>query len=278
MPVRERRDDLRSLYTPGSRKYWALKRDSARVLYNALKVNADDEGRLEGDIPDVEALVPRARNVGWTPKSIEKDLDEMVEVGLIERYEVSGRTYISVYQFFEKQNWTGVRSEESRLPSPPSKSQSQSQVADSSRTFQAATPPMEKSFTSPKKEESFREADGEVAQHESGLGATEAYRMAKSIFRRYVGKSMGSIGNRAYEWQELINRHGSDVVVAAVEFWSQDIGKRGRDLRWPIAVFLKQAPDWVAEVIASRTATREDGESEEIATMAKAGRPPAVQM
>lgn len=268
MPVRERRDDLRSLYTPGSRKYWALKSDSARVLYNALKANADDEGLLEGDVEDVEALVPRARNVGWTTKSIGKDLEDLVSVGLIERYSIDSRSYIHVCMFAEKQQWTRVSAEQSSLPQPPSRKETQ--VAVASRSFISATPthPMDGLLPIQTKPESFAAAPPNFERVPGSASrisqsAHTTFINSKTAFRRKVGKSLGSLGNRGSEWERLCEKHTGETVESAVRLWCQELGKGGRDLRWPLAVFLKQAEEWIAEAVAVATSATSDCDSEE---------------
>jgi len=116
--IREKRAVKKSLFTPGSKKYWNLKTEHARVLFVALLTCADDEGRLEGDPDDVKTLIPRAN---WSLEDILSYIKDLDKVELIEYYRVKGHWYIQIMKFWQHQDRHGVMQELSEFPSPPKK-------------------------------------------------------------------------------------------------------------------------------------------------------------
>jgi hypothetical protein len=81
--------------------------------------------------------------------------------------------------------------------------------------------------------------------------ADAAFRQARREFRRYVGKSIGSlsaVGSGAryrVRWCSLVAEHGEEAAVEAVKLWAQELGKGGRNLNFPLAVFLNQASEYL---------------------------------
>lgn len=97
------------------------------------------------------------------------------------------------------------------------------------------------------------EFEGEVENGRSGRSSRKidpesAYSRARSIYRRYVGKSIGQLKFKQSQWNALVDEYG-DAVVAAVAAWSRDIGKRGRNLGYPLAVFLSQCKPYIDEAM-----------------------------
>ena len=111
----------------------------------------------------------------------------------------------------------------------------------------------------------------------AATSATELYGQAKRVYRRYVGKSLGSLGPRAGQWQELVSQHG-DAVLAAVELWAQEGGKGLRNVNWPLAVFLKNAEEFI-EAVKSTTAetAQQENELNSAARAAEEGRRLAIE-
>jgi hypothetical protein len=115
MPIREKRALLRSLFMPGSKKFWSLKTEHARVLFCALLTQADDQGRLEGDPEDVKSMIPRAN---WPLEHIKSYLKDLQRVQLIHYYKVAGHWYVEVINFWEHQDKHGVSQVPSAYPGP----------------------------------------------------------------------------------------------------------------------------------------------------------------
>jgi hypothetical protein len=113
MPVREKRSVLRSLFSPGSKKYWNLKTEHARLLFLVLLTNADDFGRLEGAPEDVKSLIPRS---DWDIKSITTYIVDLKRCGLVLHYKANGEWYIEVVDFWENQDRHGVTQIPSKFP------------------------------------------------------------------------------------------------------------------------------------------------------------------
>jgi hypothetical protein len=112
--IREWRAIRLSLFMPGSKRYWRLKNDLARLLFVVLVVAADDEGRLEGTADDVKVLAPRAN---WTVEEVETALRDMERVNLIVRYHK--KTLIQINNYIEMGIWHGVTGRGSKIPGPP---------------------------------------------------------------------------------------------------------------------------------------------------------------
>jgi hypothetical protein len=73
-----------------------------------------------------------------------------------------------------------------------------------------------------------------------------AYQKAKRAYRRIVGKTMGGLGPKKGEFLRLVEEHGEELVVRAVQVWAEELGPdRCRMLRWPLALFLTQADEFV---------------------------------
>lgn len=116
MPVREKRAVLRSLFSPGSKKYWNLKTEHARLLFLVLLTNADDFGRLEGAPEDVKSLIPRSN---WTLDEITTYVADLKRCDLIQHFKVEKEWYIEVVNFWENQDRHGVMQVPSKFPESP---------------------------------------------------------------------------------------------------------------------------------------------------------------
>lgn len=91
----------------------------------------------------------------------------------------------------------------------------------------------------------------EVATATTATSPEEAFSQAKRIYRRYVGKTFGSLGPRGSQWADLVRKHGEDVVTA-VGLWAQESGKSLRNVGWPLAVFLKNSEEYLEAVRMQR--------------------------
>ncbi len=242
MAVRERRSVARSLFSPGSRRFWRGICDQSRLLFIALIVNSDDEGRLEGEPDDIIATVPK---MGLDEKSANKLLKELAKNELISWYVVNDLKYIQINKFDAFQTWGGIMREASKYPANPStpktvaengRSQLVAVVAENGQN--TATTPVVKKLVLLKTEENLNSSVNEI-------DSRSAFSEAKKIYRRYVGTSFGSLGNRGYQWDSLIKEHGSNLVLSAMEIYARELGKGGRSLNYPLAHFLKNATEFI---------------------------------
>jgi hypothetical protein len=88
----------------------------ARHLYDGLNVRADDEGRSTANPALIRATVLPFDDDA-TPERIGAWLDELETAGLVQLYEVDGRTYIAISSWADDQRID--KPTESRLPAPP---------------------------------------------------------------------------------------------------------------------------------------------------------------
>jgi hypothetical protein len=75
--------------------------------------------------------------------------------------------------------------------------------------------------------------------------AAEVFEQAKRVFRRHAHKSWGQLGGKAGDWRELVNRNGMEIILRAVELWSEENADYARNTQWPLAVFMKQCPEYI---------------------------------
>jgi hypothetical protein len=98
----------------------------ARLTFVGLITQADDEGRLRGDLPLIRATIfPFDAEVGEA--QLDDWLGEVEQAGHILRYEVNARPYISLIGWGEHQKISHPAT--SKLPKPPRK------LRSGSRTF-----------------------------------------------------------------------------------------------------------------------------------------------
>lgn len=242
MAIRERRQILRSLYVPGSRKFWSLKHEASRVLFCALVASADDEGRLEGEVEDVKSIVPRAK---WSDEVLRNCLSDLARAKLIARYKVDGQQYIQVVEFQESQSWHAVNKDSSRWPAPQSEHQNGGRTSPEPKIEAPLGKVRDVSIHTNQQpyrqtlQTSERESEGKP------ISADESFRKANRIYRRAVGKGLGSLKPREAKWNEFVKQYGAETVVRAIQIWSREGGKGLRDLRYPLAVFASQGQEWI---------------------------------
>ena len=247
MAIREKRSVARSLFSPGSRKFWKGICDQSRLLFIALIVNSDDEGRLEGEPDDIIATVPK---MSLDEKAATKLLKELAKNELISWYDVDGLKYIQINKFDEFQSWNGIMRDSSKYPADPNSPKTVAQNGRSPLVAMVAEKPEKSATTAEVRDFNLKEftspnLSSSLSGQSDGLDSRSAFSDAKKIFRRYVGTSFGSLGNRAYQWDGLIKQHGSDLVLAAMEIYARELGKGGRNLGYPLAHFLKNVSEFI---------------------------------
>jgi hypothetical protein len=94
----------------------------AQLLFTWLIPNADDLGRLEGDVEIIKGMIfPYHTNV--SPKQIKEALQELSNEGLIIWYKANENLYIELPTFTKYQKLRGDRKHRSDYPSPANGSQ-----------------------------------------------------------------------------------------------------------------------------------------------------------
>lgn len=203
---------------PGSRKLWALKTDSAKVLFFALLASADDCGRLEGAANDVSTIVPRS---GWSPETIESDLRDMARVGLINRYKANGDIFIEIVNFQESQRWHGVADKGSKLPAPPQTTKSgvaQHQERQSTTPVAETPPPIYLDRLDGLKDRKTVPDDSGNVSHDYG-------RFSKK-YQRVAGMQPSGAKQLRQAYSCLCSKFGEEEVLARLGVWARDRGGR----------------------------------------------------
>ena len=89
----------------------------AQLLFDRLIVQADDQGRLQGEARVIAALcMPLIRTA--TERRVDRWLGELAEKALLTRYESEGRELIQLVGWWDNQG-TPRRAYPSRYPAPP---------------------------------------------------------------------------------------------------------------------------------------------------------------
>jgi len=112
--ARERRMIARSAFTSTKLKHCS---DPEFLLFVSLIVEADDEGRGQGD-PESVAL--KARNRPWSDAKVKMMLEHLSQSGLVMLYTNNGGQYYEVVDFLDYQqgSWHGVSAKPSKILSP----------------------------------------------------------------------------------------------------------------------------------------------------------------
>lgn len=252
MPARERRYVLRSLFTPGSTKFWNLTSDHARMVYIALVVNADDNGRVECGVADILAMMAR-----WNPVELIKPesnenqtsgasrggfrgryrelgeefkrestataIQELSKAHLIRRYRADRKWYAEVNGFIQSQSGKEVKWEPTAAPAPPE-----------GFAIHKHNPLVGKEVSNVSKEVGSSLVDAE-----------KVFADARRKFRRIVGKNLGSLGTRANEWAGIVARDGAEMVLEGIAVWARENKLFLKESRFPIAHFLKNHVEWI---------------------------------
>lgn len=249
MAIREKRHIHRSLMTPGSRKFWNLRQDRSRIVYLGLILNADDTGILEGAAEDVLALFPRSK---WKLAQVREYLKDIKAQGLIRQFDKAGAKYIEILEFVTKQDWHGVSRD---IPSDPA-----AIAADGGRNSRNGLPQKiaaiaampQKSHVVGSSSSSYITKNQLPLQTNSeptnDQDADSAFLRAKKRYRDYVGKSFGTLASRRADWARFVKDNGADRAVEAVEKWAREGGRGFRDFRYPLAVFLSDKDERIADL------------------------------
>lgn len=238
MAVREKRHILRSLFTPGSVKFWRLKNDRHRLLYIAMIANADDEGRLEADAESLESIVPRAK---LDDKTIQEAVRDLSKRKLVRFYRYQGKKYAEIHGFEESQSWHGLTKEDSRLPS--SKSSTSSGVQEH-HACPGSSPPIylssidRKVGTVDRKEKANGKDSGFDPKVEIGIAWRNRYHRAMKWFPSYEQSLVGLVR----DWD------AATVLRAWKEFLKEESDWLTRK-RHPFGAFAKQFEHYVVDEV-----------------------------
>lgn len=280
MPARERRYILRSIFTPGSVKFWNLKTDAARLIYLAMIVNADDDGRVECGWREVSAMAPL-----WQVKQnvIIGAVKDLEGVGLIRKYGVdkygtflgwSQRSIAPTEDPVSMASRYGLaptslphRSHVATesLPCRPivadektvvykwcciingfTQSQSGKEVKWQSEPIPA---PPEGSINLFHKQEKLPLVSKEVSKQETSFSSGECFKEARRVFRRIVGANFGALGTRDSEWAGFVAKYGKEKVLAALQLWATENKEwLKNECKYPLTNFLKNREEAIEAV------------------------------
>lgn len=227
---------------------------SFRAEYTNLLPLADENGEFEYNSLRVWADVYSFNRPDITLDTVIRILEEFEVQGLLERRERRGKVY-GIWTNFKKHNQsqkrTNIEDVSSRNCDQNWSQAGRNAVAGQSQTVAtAATSPLEStSSQSQNRSPMYPKNLGNLTIPNDGVAtATETFQRAKRLFRRFVGKSIGSLGPRGDQWEDLVKNHGSEIVLSALELWAREGGKGLRNVNWPLAVFLKNAEEFIDAV------------------------------
>ena len=90
--------------------------EGAENLYYRILVSVDDFGRYHADPKILRGKLYTLRNIGHV--TIQKRLDELVDIGLINLYQDDGETYLEIVDFEEHQNFRSDIKRREEYPTP----------------------------------------------------------------------------------------------------------------------------------------------------------------
>lgn len=238
MPTRERRYILRSLFSPGSVKFWKLKTDCARLVYLALLVHADDNGVVECDHESVNAIAPRNQ---WSVRERSGAVQALVRSGLGTTYRETGKLYMKINGFEQSQSGQVVRWERLENQQPPNPSIHSPLLTNLDSKLE-------------------RQVGKEGFCDSEKPDAEKVLLEARRIFRRIIGRSIGSPGQRESEWSGLVAKEGREVVLAAIEIWARENRDFLKRPGYSFGHFMKNKSEWIE---AAKTVPEPEGPKEE---------------
>jgi hypothetical protein len=111
--------------------------EAAEVMFFRLMLVVDDFGRFDGRVAMIcRKCWPLGKDSDPQPEEVERRLERLDECGLIQRYEIDGKPYISIPKFKQR-----TRSPKSKFPEPPSSSRQPADIPPSLSGQAADDPP-----------------------------------------------------------------------------------------------------------------------------------------
>lgn len=241
--IREWRAVRRSLFLPGSRKFWNLKNDTHRLIFVSILVSADDEGRLEGTSEDVKMLSPRSK---WSLRNVSTAIKDMEKAKLIVAYD----GYIQILNFVEMQSWHGITGRGSNIPSPPNQNQvSTNTVLDSTNTVTRSSHDMHDNH------DYHGISDLDPVKEGSGEGTFD-FRVFGKKWRHIAGRGAPTTDTNKRLYFEKCSKYGEDAVLKCIDPWTQE--QDDSFLKKPVSVwkFLSEGVDEIVDSIINQPAER----------------------
>lgn len=96
-----------------------------------------------------------------------------------------------------------------------------------------------------------------------------AYRIAKSIFRKYCRGALGNLGEKQREeWSSFIHTYGEVKGLGAFTVWARELGLEAKKFKYPIALFLKDPAEFIEayEIESSPMPAEEEKEEDRMLT------------
>jgi hypothetical protein len=85
---------------------------------------------------------------------------------------------------------------------------------------------------------------------------------AQQIFRRVVGKGLGTLGKRSTDWSRMVAKFGSKVILASIGRWADEGNEFLRTLIYPLAHFLKHGSE-ICEAVSREQACANSSDAED---------------
>lgn len=217
----------------------------ARLLFLSMLVHCDDSGvgRAATRILRADAF-PYDENT--TSGQVEAAFKETVDVGITESFESGGEKYYKICNFNKHQ--TINRPSAFRFVDGDEQSEN---VSDGSRNSH------EDSLT--KVKEKVKEKE-KVNSEPGSVSPEKVFEQVRRIYRKVIGKSIGSLSGREREWAGLVARAGEGAVYDAVRLWVRENKDFLKTSSYPLAHFLKNNAEWIeaTEIEKERQADPEE--------------------
>lgn len=162
----------------------------ARLTFMGLISQSDDEGRLNGHPALIKSLL-FPYDYGITTAQVDEWLNSLHSKGLIQRYEVSGQSYISIPNFLKHQ--TINKPTRSKLPAPPIGNQGPNGGGDDdpkSLPEDYGSPPSEEKRKEEEREEKRKEAEAEDNGRTTTANPFQFYEQNFGVLGSYISEDI----------------------------------------------------------------------------------------
>jgi hypothetical protein len=251
---------------------------AAETLYYRILTQVDDNGNFSAD-PSVVRGRCLARRKDATDKKTGVWLGELIAVELLKEYEAEGERYVHVADFEKFQKFRSDVKTFRYWPPHPDSLGPQLARYDCVTGFVPETErERDENGTDAARErpEFVHQRKGKEIKEKETVSCSESagsvFEKARKLYRRIIGKSIGSLGRREHEWQGLVAKHGADVVLVALELCAREKKDFLKGMDFPLQFFLKNSAEWIeaAQIERERAASPEKESDEPKETMVTA--------
>lgn len=266
----------------------------AEALWFRILTRVDDNGNYYRDARRVFPAIMLEKR-GCTEELVEKWLRELIRIGLVAEFEADEREYLHVVDFEKYQDLRQDGFASIKYPIHPSnlgpgytKEGRRSLVLRNGEELKKAVRERCESGPTPVIDECHaievevevkgkEEVEGEVSDDETFEPVEPNFYTFQRAFKQAAGIKPKDFVGSVERYKVLGRKYGEQEVLDSINTWVEQKGGKAVTRRsiWSPKNFLEEAEDILDARIEAKN---EPPEGEEISRMAKAGRPPAVQM